>query len=134
MFEFKFYDKNVSLINKIMKFFLYYFNYLAVLNTWTQEFNLENSDIFWRLYYVDQSNESTITNKNSLIVMTDFTHHFFRRGITSLGSKLLKKKHVFIFVNNLRTVIARIFFFRKYRYFNSLLNDTHPIKISWSYY
>ena len=45
-----------------MKFFLYYFNYLAVLNTYTQEFNLENSDIiFWRPNYIDQSNESTTT-------------------------------------------------------------------------
>ena len=71
-----------------MKFFLYYFNY--------SEFNLENSDIiFWRLYYTDQSNESTTTNQNSLIVMTDFIHHFFKRGhffkkkITALGSDKL---------------------------------------------
>ena len=39
MFEFEFYDNNVSLINKIMKFSLYYFNY--------SEFNLENSDILY---------------------------------------------------------------------------------------
>ena len=54
-----------------MKFFLYYFNY--------SEFNLENSDIiFWRLYYIYQSNESTTTNQNSLIVMTDFIHHILK--------------------------------------------------------
>ena len=32
---------NVILKNKVMKFFIYYFNYL-VLNTQTQESNLEN--------------------------------------------------------------------------------------------
>ena len=64
--EFKFYDNNVSLINKIMKFFLYYVNYSAVLDTSTQEFNLENSDIlyFGALYipiksvYNNQSQQS----------------------------------------------------------------------------
>ena len=35
---------NVILKNKVMKFFIYYFNYL-VLNTQTQESNLENSNI-----------------------------------------------------------------------------------------
>ena len=37
----------------------------------------------------------------------------------------------YVFVKKKRTVIARklIFFFRKYRYFNSLLNATHPIQI-----
>ena len=39
LFKFEFFDNNVSLINKIMKFFLYYFNY--------SEFNLENSDILY---------------------------------------------------------------------------------------
>ena len=64
-----------------MKLFLYYFNYL-VLNTQTQEFNLQNPNIFdfGRLFYVGQSNELTTTNQNSLIEMTDFIHHFLKRG------------------------------------------------------
>ena len=38
--------------------------------------------------------------------------------------------NVDVFVNNKRTMIAgKIIFFRKYRYLNSLLNATHPIKI-----
>ena len=45
LFQFKFYDNNVNLINKIMKILLYYFNY-SVLNTQTQEFNLQNPNIF----------------------------------------------------------------------------------------
>ena len=37
----------------------------------------------------------------------------------------------FVFVNKKRTVIARkLIFFRKYRYFNSLSNATHPIQIN----
>ena len=43
--QFKLYDNNEILINKIIKCFLYYFNY-PVLNTQTQAFNLENSNIF----------------------------------------------------------------------------------------
>ena len=39
--QFKLFDNKVILINKIMKLFLYYFNY-SVLNTQTQEFNHEN--------------------------------------------------------------------------------------------
>ena len=48
-----------------------------------------------------------------------------------LGSyKLLTKKYDFIFVNNKRTVIAKkMILFRKYRYFDSLSNATHPIQI-----
>ena len=38
--------------------------------------------------------------------------------------------NVYVFLNNKRTVIAKkIFFFRKYRYLNSLSNATHPIQI-----
>ena len=38
--------------------------------------------------------------------------------------------NVYVFINNKRTIIARdIFFFRKYRYLNSLSNATHPIQI-----
>ena len=36
----------------------------------------------------------------------------------------------YVFVNKKKTVVARkVFFYRKYRYFNSLSNATHPIQI-----
>ena len=42
--------------------------------------------------------------------------------------------NVYVFVNNKWTLIARkLIFFRKYRYFNSLSNATHPIQISRLY-
>ena len=71
MFEFEFYDNKVSFINKIMKFFLYYFNY--------SEFNLENSGILYFGTYTIYTNQmSTTTNQNSLIAMTDFIRHILK--------------------------------------------------------
>ena len=35
--------------------------------------------LFWRLFYIDESNKSTPTNRISLIVTTDFIH-YFKRG------------------------------------------------------
>ena len=62
-----------------MKLFLYYFNY-SVINTQTKKFNLSKfkNIRFWRLFCIDQSNVSTTANQNSLAVMTDFIHHFFK--------------------------------------------------------
>ena len=59
LFEFKFYDNNVSLINKIMTFFLYYFNYLKIETYYILAPIL--------LSYIDQSNESTIINQTVLL-------------------------------------------------------------------
>ena len=43
-----------------MKFVLYYVNYSAVLNTSTQEFNLENSDILYFGAYTIQINQMSL--------------------------------------------------------------------------
>ena len=55
---FKLHDNNLILISNKIKFFLYYSNYLVV-NTQTQEFNLDNSNI------LDFGTYSTWTNKMS---------------------------------------------------------------------
>ena len=71
-----------------MKFFIYYFN--------NSEFNLENSDILYFGAYIYQSNESTTTNQNSLIVMTDFIHYILKEDKLK-GSYELLKKNIFCF-------------------------------------
>ena len=55
MFEFEFYDNNVSLINKIIKFFLYYINY--------SEFNLENSEILYFGAYTIYTDQMSLKNQ-----------------------------------------------------------------------
>ena len=52
LFEVEFYDNNVSLINKIMKYFLYYFNFT--------EFNFENSDILYFSAYTIYTNQMSL--------------------------------------------------------------------------
>ena len=73
LFEFEFYDNNVSLINKIMQFFLYYFNY--------SEFNLENSDILYFGAYTIYTNQMYLKTQSKQSYCDDRFHPLhFKRG------------------------------------------------------
>ena len=72
----------------------------------------------------------SISTRNFEAIKSIFTPAMVRH--TSLFFSFF---NVYVFINNKRTVIAKkIFFFRKYRYLNSLSNATYPIKIHRAVY
>ena len=94
-----------------------------------KNFNLKYLQNSWTNHFSQRTRPRTIQNLPPQGILKRL-RQFYSRNRWTYKTHFFSFFRFYVFVNNEITVIARkVIFVRKYRYFNSLSNEIHPIQI-----